>query len=100
MSKASICIEDNDGNVAIVDEFSAEANDYYVDDLGNIYLYYIELNGLMDVKEAIAYTLEGRVLTMDDDNCESMLLYEMLPKNETEHKEETVTELVLNGVKV
>ena len=100
LSKASICIEDNDGNVAIVDEFSAEANDYYVDDLGNIYLYYIELNGLMDVKEAIAYTLEGRVLTMDDDNCESMLLYEMLPKNETEHKEETVTELVLNGVKV
>ena len=60
----------------VVDEWSPEACDYYIDEDGIIYLYYSSLDGLMEVKGGFAITPNGLPLKMDEFEQEIMKVYE------------------------
>ena len=60
----------------MVDEWSPEACDYYIDEDGIIYLYYSSLDGLMEVKGGFAITPNGLPLKMDEFEQEIMKVYE------------------------
>lgn len=67
--------DDIDTPNVVIDEFSPEACDYYIDENGNIYLFYDMLGGVMKVNGGYAMTPAGLPMQMDEWNFEIMKLY-------------------------
>ncbi len=79
----------------VIDEFSPEACDYYIDENGNIYLYYDNLGGVMKVHGSYALTATGLSMQMDNYNLEIMKLYGTI-EDLDEDSEIEVSETMVN----
>lgn len=75
LSEATIIIQNGDKEFAI-DEFSSEANNYFMDVYGNVYLYYESFDGLLSVYGATVYSAAGLPLQYSDEETFEVPLYE------------------------
>lgn len=75
LSEAIIIIQNGDKEFAI-DEFSSEANNYFMDVYGNVYLYYESFDGLLSVYGATVYSAAGLPLQYSGEEAFEVPLYE------------------------